>query len=83
MKLKPALTYNQQIDRLVHIHNLTITQRETAISILKRVNYYRLSGYGIGLKKPDHPEEYLDGKFVQGDTVALEMNENHIKFVRK
>ncbi len=44
MKLKPALTYNQQIDRLVHIHNLTITQRETAISILKRVNYYRLSG---------------------------------------
>ena len=28
-------------------------------------------------------EEYLDGKFVQGDTVALEMNENHIKFVRK
>ena len=34
MKLKPALTYNQQIDRLVHIHNLTITQRETAISSL-------------------------------------------------
>ena len=28
-------------------------------------------------------EEYLDGKFVQGDTVALEMDENHIKFVRK
>lgn len=28
-------------------------------------------------------EEYLDGKFVQGDTVVLEMNENHIKFVRK
>ena len=51
MKLKPALTYNQQIDRLVHIHNLTITQRETAISILKRVNYYRLSVYGIGVQK--------------------------------
>ena len=28
-------------------------------------------------------EEYLDGKFGQGDTVALEMDENHIKFVRK
>lgn len=28
-------------------------------------------------------EESLDGKFVQGDTVVLEMNENHIKFVRK
>lgn len=28
-------------------------------------------------------EEYLDGKFGQGDTVVLEMNENHIKFVRK
>ena len=28
-------------------------------------------------------EEYLDGKFGQGDTVVLEMDENHIKFVRK
>ena len=28
-------------------------------------------------------EEYLDGKFAQGDIVALEMDENHIKFVRK
>ena len=26
-------------------------------------------------------EEYLDGKFAQGDIVALEMDENHIKFI--
>ena len=28
-------------------------------------------------------EEYLEGKFGQGDTVVLEMDENHIKFLRK
>ncbi len=61
MELKPALTYDQQIDRLIHVHNLTISTPDAAISILKRVNYYRLSGYGIGLKKSDKPEEYLDG----------------------
>ena len=49
MELKPALTYDQQIDRLIHVHNLTISTPDAAISILKRVNYYRLSGYGIGL----------------------------------
>ncbi len=61
MKLKPALTYDQQIDRLIHVHNLIITDSDIAISILKRVNYYRLSGYGIGLKKNDNLEEYMDG----------------------
>lgn len=61
MKLKPALTYEGQIARLINVHNLDIPNKEDAISILKCVNYYRLSGYGIGLKKADNPEEYLDG----------------------
>ncbi len=61
MDLKPALTYDEQIDRLTNVHNLTISSKDAAISILKRVNYYRLSGYGIGLKKIDNVEEYVDG----------------------
>ncbi|EFL43785.1 hypothetical protein HMPREF9248_0501 [Fannyhessea vaginae PB189-T1-4] len=50
MKLKPALTYDQQIAKLVNDHHLKISNIEFAKEILKKVNYYRLSGYGVGLK---------------------------------
>lgn len=33
---------------------------EFSIEILKKVNYYRLSGYGIGLKKFNNKEHYKD-----------------------
>lgn len=58
--LKPALTYEEQLDRLIQVHNLQIGDHEKSIEILSKVNYYRLSAYGIGLHKPDS-EEYLDG----------------------
>lgn len=61
MELKKALTYEEQVDRLEKVHNLTIDSKEDAISILSRINYYRLSAYGIGLKKKDDPEKYADG----------------------
>ena len=32
-----------------------------AFEILKKVNYYRLSAYGIGLKQKDDKERYVDG----------------------
>ena len=50
MDLKPALTYEQQIIKLKKDHNLKIGNVELAKEILQKVNYYRLSGYGIGLK---------------------------------
>ena len=59
-ELKQALTYEQQVTRLTE-HNLKISSRESAIAILKKVNYYRLSAYGIGLAKPDDKEQYIDG----------------------
>ena len=34
---------------------------DEAIRILKRVNYYRLSGYGVGLKEKDNREKYIEG----------------------
>lgn len=58
--LKPALSYNQQIERLKTVHNLTISDEKSALQILEKVNYYRLSAYGIGLKKNSNPEEYRD-----------------------
>lgn len=59
--LKPALTYEQQINRLVQVHNLSIINPDSARKILEKVNYYRLSAYGIGLKKKGDPERYQDG----------------------
>lgn len=61
MELKPALTYEQQILRLRNTHNLTIEDEDRAIEILKRVTYYRLTGYGLGQTKPLNKEEYVDG----------------------
>lgn len=60
MTLKPALTYDQQIARLVNDHHLKISNIEFAKEILKKVNYYRLSGYGIGLKNTNNKEYYQD-----------------------
>lgn len=60
-ELKPALTYNQQIDRLKNVHNLSITDDAAALEILEKVNYYRLSAYGLGLTKKDDKEKYNDG----------------------
>lgn len=60
MELKPALTYDEQINKLKFDHNLEISYVDFAKDILKKVNYYRLSGYGIGLKKSDNKEHYKD-----------------------
>lgn len=59
--LKSALTYEQQIEQLKNKHGLQIPNVDSALRILKRVNYYRLSGYGIGLKRIDNPEIYQEG----------------------
>lgn len=61
IELKPALTYDEQIDRLKSVHNLSIADDVAALEILKRVNYYRLSAYGIGLSQKDDKEKYIDG----------------------
>ena len=60
-QLKPALTYDQQIDRLKNVHNLSISDDAAAFEILKKVNYYRLSAYGLGLSQKDDKEKYIDG----------------------
>lgn len=60
MKLKPALTYSEQIRKLNKDHNLKIDNEEFAEEILAKVNYYRLSGYGIGLKRSNNKEHYKD-----------------------
>ena len=65
MELKPALTYEEQIERLSTVHNLEIKDTDSAIEIIKRVNYYRLSGYGIGLKDKKNQERYISGVTIE------------------
>lgn len=59
--LKPALSFEDQLTRLKEEHNLQIADESEAISILAEVNYYRLSGYGLGLTDPTDKEKYVDG----------------------
>ena len=59
--LKKPLTYDEQINHLINTHNLTINDKDTAIKILKKVNYYRLSAYGLGLTQKNDSEKYLTG----------------------
>ena len=59
--LKPARNYEEQIDRLIQFHALEIEDRDAAAEILSRVNYYRLSAYGIGLTRKDDREKYQRG----------------------
>lgn len=59
--LKPALTYEKQIAHLKAAHNLTIEDDNAALDILSKVNYYRLSAYGLGLTIPGNKELYVDG----------------------
>lgn len=61
MELKKALTIKEQIERLKTAHNLVIDNDDEAAKILRTVNYYRLSAYGIGLTKKNNREEYIDG----------------------
>lgn len=60
MELKPALKYDEQIIKLRDNHNLSISDNKFATEVLQKVNYYRLSGYGIGLKKFNNKEHYKD-----------------------
>lgn len=60
-ELKPALSYDQQIEHLKQAHNLLIADYTNARDILQKVSYYRLSAYGIGLTKENDREQYNDG----------------------
>lgn len=60
-ELKKPLSYEGQLKRLKVDHNLKIDNDDAATKILKRVNYYRLSAYGLGLMQEDDKEKYRDG----------------------
>lgn len=56
-KLKPALEIEEQIKNLKIKHKLIINDTNKAKEILESVNYYRLTGYGLGLKRKGNKDK--------------------------
>lgn len=50
MGLKRPLTFDEQLDKFMS-YGIVITDREKAKDILKRINYYRLTGYSLQFSK--------------------------------
>lgn len=51
--IKPALTFNEQLE-LLSSRGLIIKNKGEALDILKRVNYYKLSGYSLQWRLNDN-----------------------------
>ena len=52
-ELKPFKTIDEQIE-LLENRNLIIPDKKMARELLSRLNYYRLSGYTLTLRRDDH-----------------------------
>ncbi len=59
-KVKPATTFKEQVE-LYKSRSLYINDSETAEQTLQRINYYRLTAYGLTLKDPFDKEQYNKG----------------------
>ncbi|MGN0775396.1 MAG: Abi family protein [Candidatus Ventricola sp.] len=59
--VKPARSYEEQAQRLLEVHNLSVENTDRARHILSTVNYYRLTTYGKHLRRADDPEKFIDG----------------------
>jgi abortive infection bacteriophage resistance protein len=57
-ELKPPATYKEMVD-ILKSRGLTFENENRAIGILKRINYYRLTGYLLHYKVNE--EKYIDG----------------------
>ena len=65
---KPALTFDEQL-ALLESRGLVVANRTRALRWLKRVGYYRLSGYSYAFKKPGG-DNFQDG-FSFDDIIRL------------
>lgn len=60
MNLKEPLTFDRQLDKLV-AHGIIISDRTKAIDILKKVNYYRFTGYALQFRQNPSCSDYIKG----------------------
>lgn len=60
VRIKQAKTYDEQLNILKN-RGIEIPDAHVAMSTLKRINYYRLTAYGLTLKDPEQQDHYLPG----------------------
>lgn len=60
MDLKKLLSFDEQLDKL-SIHGMIITDKEKAKDILKRLNYYRFTGYALQFRQKPSGSGYIEG----------------------
>lgn len=60
MELKKPLTFDEQIGKLKS-HGIVMTDIEKAKDILKRINYYRFTGYALQFRKDPAGSDYKEG----------------------
>lgn len=58
--IKDPKTFKEQLN-ILESRGLIIDDDQEAISFLERVNYYRLSAYGLNLKRSDNYEKFKKG----------------------
>ena len=54
------LTFDEQLDKL-SIRGMIITDREKAKDILKKLNYYRFTGYALQFRQKPSGSDYIKG----------------------
>ena len=54
------MTFDEQLHKL-DAHGMVISDREKAKDILKKVNYYRFTGYALQFRKDPSGSDYIEG----------------------
>ena len=60
MELKKPLSFEEQIERLKS-HGMIIEDEDKAIYILKKISYYRFTGYALQFRKSPQDSNYIEG----------------------
>lgn len=60
IRIKQPKTYVQQL-KILKDRGIEVADSQVAISTLKRINYYRLTAYGLTLKDPEQQDQYIPG----------------------
>lgn len=59
MELKPPMSYEEQLNKLI-FHGIVVDDKENALNVLKRVNYYRFAGYALQFSVKPEDSTYIE-----------------------
>lgn len=60
MELKPPMSYEEQLNKLIS-RGIVVDDKENALNVLKRVNYYRFAGYALQFRVKPEDSTYIEG----------------------